>query len=286
MNNKEALQQLLRSKRAQGDPTELGLRRLTGRGRRSAGLSQAQMGQALYVSERTYALLERGEMSAPSAEFLDHVAQVLRMEERERAALYVYALGYEPPHPLDPDAGTHVLPAWQKAVQQVTAPSYVVDVAWNILACNDAFIRMFPQVPGTEPRLPDQNTMRWLLLHEDAREHHLVDWEKSWAGPVAAQLRTAVASHPNNQGLQRLDEEVNDDPVAGPVYRQHIAHVHPDGDVRRMRDAGTPPAPGSPGDRCCPRHAPSQLGTVTMCAAGPFASPGTRFFILVFEPTR
>jgi transcriptional regulator with XRE-family HTH domain len=289
LNNKEALQQLLRWKRSQIDPAELGWPRRTGRGRRSKGLSQAQVAQALYVSERTYAQLERGEMASPTAEFLDNVAKMLKMVERERTALYVFALGYEPPIPMDPMAGTNVAPAWRRAVSGVTGqPCYINDVAWNVLACNTEFVQMFPQKPGVKPRLPEKNLMRWMLLHEEAREHHLVDWESRWAGPVAAQLRTAVAAHPDNKDLQQLDVEVNDDPIAGPIYRQHIAYVHPDGDARPMRHAGFV-APGKGADQphedqCCERHAPSQSGIVTMCAAQPFGSPGARFFFLVFDP--
>lgn len=290
MNNKEALQQLLQWKRRQIDPVELGLPKRTGRGRRSPGISQAQVAQALFVSERTYAVLERGEMDAPKSEFLDSVARVLRMEERERTALYVYSLGYEPPIPMDPMAGTDVAPAWQRAVSHVTGqPCYINDVAWNVLAANDDFIAMFPQEHTTAPRLPEQNLMHWMLLREDAREHHLVDWEKRWAEPVAAQLRTAVAAHPANEDLQQLDQQVNDDPVVGPIYRNHnLAYVHPDGDTRIMRHAGytVPRDYADTRDRCCERHAPSQLGNVTMCAAQPFGSPGARFFLLVFEPTR
>ncbi|MFD7898928.1 helix-turn-helix domain-containing protein [Streptomyces sp. NPDC059743] len=288
MNNKEALQQLLRWKRGQINPVELGWPKRTGRGRRSTGLSQAQVAQALFVTERTYADLERGDMASPSTEFLDNVARALRMEERERTALYVYSLGYEPPIPMDPTAGTNVAPAWQLAVNRVSGqPCYINDVAWNVLAANDDFIRMFPQDPGTTPRLPEQNLIRWMLLREDAREHHLVDWEKRWAEPVAAQLRTAVAAHPENADLKQLDKEVNDDPVIGPIYRNHnIAYVHPDGDTRVMRHAGytAPQGCADRRDRCCEQHAPSQLGNVTMCAAQPFGSPGARFFFLVFEP--
>ncbi|CAM5268531.1 helix-turn-helix domain-containing protein [Streptomyces xanthochromogenes] len=290
MNNNQALQQLLQWKRGQIDPSEWGIPKRTGRGRRSAGLSQAQVAQALFVSERTYAALERGDMASPAREFLDAVAKILRMEERERTALYVYALGYEPPIPMDPLAGTNVAPAWQTAVNNVSGqPCYINDVAWNVLAANDDFVRMFPQVDAQTPRLPEQNLLRWMLLREDAREHHLVDWEKRWAAPVAAQLRTAVAAHPTNQDLQRLDKEVNEDPVAGPIYRNHnLAYVHPDGDTRVMRHAGYTAPDGCPDqrDRCCERHSPSQLGYVTMCAAQPFRSPGARFFFLVFEPER
>ncbi|MFI6341104.1 helix-turn-helix domain-containing protein [Streptomyces sp. NPDC050535] len=290
MSNREALQELLRLKRAQIDPVELGLPRRTGRGRRPKGLSQSQVADALELSERTYADLERGDMATPTAEFLDNVARVLRMEEPERSALYVYSLGHEPPVPMDPTAGTSVAPAWLQAVRNVSGqPSYVSDVAWNILGANDDFVRMFPQRPGAPPRLPERNLIRWMLLHEEAREHHLVDWETRWAKPVAAQLRTAVAAHPENRDIQQLDTEVNDDAVAGPIYRRHdLAYVHPDGDTRHMRHSGFVAQHGTDDrrDRCCERHAPSQLGTVTMCAAQPLGSPGARFLFLVFEPTR
>ncbi|MFF9458047.1 MmyB family transcriptional regulator [Streptomyces flaveolus] len=288
MNQKEALQRLLQWKRGEIDPVELGWPKRTGRGRRSRGLSQAQVAQALFVTEKTYAEFERGNTSQPSTEFLDNVAKVLNMAERERAALYVYAVGYEPPFPLDPMAGTNVDPAWQVAVNCVSGqPCYINDVAWNVLAANDDFKLMFPQPEGKSPELPERNLIRWMLLCEDAREHHLVDWDTRWAPQVAAQLRTAVAAHPCNADLLQLDKEVNDDPVAGPIYRDHsLAYIHPDGDARPMRHAGyvTPPGTEDHRSRCCDRHAPSQLGTVTMCAAQPFGSPGARFFLLPFMP--
>ncbi|MEE1931255.1 helix-turn-helix domain-containing protein [Streptomyces sp. TRM 70351] len=282
------MQQLLQRKRGQIDPAELGRPQRVGRGRRSRGLSQAQVAQALFVTERTYAEFERGKTSQPSTEFLDNVATVLRMNERERNVLYVYALGYEPPFPMDPCAGTNVAPAWQVAVDSVSGqPCYINDVAWNVLAANDDFKRMFPQSEGKAPELPERNLIRWMLLREDAREHHLVDWDTRWAPQVAAQLRTAVAAHSENEDLQLLDREVSEDPVAGPIYRDHsLAYIHPDGDARPMRHAGYVP-PRRREDRrtrCCERHAPSQLGTVTMCAAQPFGSPGARFFLLPFVP--
>ncbi|MGW0909607.1 MmyB family transcriptional regulator [Streptomyces sp. NPDC002853] len=288
MNNKEAQQHLLRRKREAIDPVELGWPQRAGRGRRAKGLSQVQVARALHVSERTYAALERGTIASPTPELLDSVARVLRMEDRERSALYAYALGHEPPTSMDPAAGTDVPSAWRKAVRKVTGqPCYINDIAWNILAANDDFIHMFPQEPGKPPRLPEQNLMRWMLLREEAREHHLVDWEKRWAEPVAAKLRTTVAAHPQNENLRLLAQEVSDDPVAGPIYHnRNIAYVQPDGDERPMRHAGftAPEGAADLRDPCCDRHTPSQLGNVTMCTAQPDASPGARFFFLVFEP--
>ncbi|WP_328980560.1 helix-turn-helix domain-containing protein [Streptomyces canus] len=271
MDRKEALRELLYHRRRQIDPTEIGWPPKSGRGRRTQGLSQAQVAQLLYKTERWYAQLERGEMRSPSPQMLDKVAEVLRMEPHERTTLYLYALGYEPPTPSDPKAGTMVGEAWELAVHTVAGhPASISDLAWNVLACNDEFVRMFPRPPGEEPALPERNLMRWMLLTPEARERHLVGWEQHWAPFVAAQLRAALAAYPDNPDLQELDREADQDPVAGPIYRQHsVAHVHPDGDTRPMRHFG--------------RGAP-QLGKVTVCAAEPYSSPGARLHILLFEP--
>ncbi|QEU96735.1 helix-turn-helix domain-containing protein [Streptomyces kanamyceticus] len=287
MDNKAALRQLLKWKREELNPADLGWPPRSGRGRRVPGLSQAQVAQLLYVSERTYRLLERGEMASPSAEFLDRVAEVLRLKERERIALYVYALGHEPPHPQDPLAGKTVPHAWHEAVGRVEGqPCYVNDVAWNVVAYNDDFVRMFPRTPHAEPAIPERNLMRYMLLNETAREHHLVNWGTEWAVPLTAQLRNAVAQHPENADLQALDKEVAADPVSGPIYRaNHVAYVHPNGDTRRMRYPWAGPPQEERGvSRCCRDHEPSHEGDVTMCAATPLGSPGARFFLLVFKP--
>ncbi|MGW1183355.1 MmyB family transcriptional regulator [Streptomyces drozdowiczii] len=284
MDSKAALRQLLRWKRRQLDPRNLGWPPRSGRGRRAPGLSQAQVAQLLYVSERTYAQLERGEMTNPAPEFLDRVSEVLQLAEQERVALYVYSVGHEPPRPQDPFAGTAVSSSWEEAIRALAGnPCYINDVAWNILFCNDDFVRMFPRNQGAEPRVPERNIMRYMLLREYTRECHMLDWVEKWAIPLTAQLRTAVASHPGNMDLQELDREADRDPVVGPIYRgHHEAYVHPDGDRRRMRYSGY----GSPEQltQCCNLHAPSRVGEIAVCSATPLASPGARFTMLVFTP--
>lgn len=251
-------------------------------------MTQSQVAQKISWSERTYADLERGLIETPTTELLDDVAEVLLMTEDERTSLYVFALGHVPAFPMDPSAGLSVAPSWLPAVERVTGqPCYINDAAWNLVAANDDFIRMFPREPGSPVRLPEQNLMRWMLLRPEAREHHLVDWEERWAPPVAAQLRIAVAAQPDNPILRQLHEDTNADPVAGRIYREvTLSQRHPDGDARPVRyysDASSS-APDTL-DRCCDRHSLSQLGTMTMCSAQPFGSPGARFFLLVFNPT-
>ncbi|WP_409235716.1 hypothetical protein [Streptomyces sp. PA5.6] len=95
--------------------------------------------------------------------------------------------------------------AWGEDVRCVVGnASYVNDVAWNVVAYNTEFVRMFPRASHVGPAIPDRNLMRYMLL----------------------------------------DEEVSADPVAGPIYRaKHVAYVHPNGDTRRMRFPYSGPAP-------------------------------------------
>ncbi|MFJ5220164.1 transcriptional regulator [Streptomyces sp. NPDC088354] len=220
-------------------------------------------------TERWYAQLERGDLE-PTSDMLDKVAGVLQMSEQERTAMYIFALGYEPPVPLDPAAGCSINSSWAKVVHSITGHAcYIHDVGWNLLAANDLFVRMFPREPGKPARAP-RNLMEWMLLDPRAREDHLIDWPTRWAPQVAAQLRAAVAAHPENETLRLLDKQVHADAVAGPIYRRcDLAYVHADGDTRPMRHWAYPEP---------------QSGQVTMCVAEPFSSPGVRFFILMFDP--
>lgn len=60
--------------------------------------------------------------------------------------------------------------------------------------------------------------MRYTLLDEAAREHHLVNRETEWAVPLTAPLRN--------------------------TYRaRHVAYVHPNGDTYRMRFPVPAPPP-------------------------------------------
>jgi hypothetical protein len=67
--------------------------------------------------------------------------------------------------------------------------------------------------------------------------------------------------------LRQLDKEVRADPVAGPIYSNpELASIAPDGVVREFHH---------------PLHGP---GIAKLVASAPFASPGARAIIVIFEP--
>ncbi|MEU8652498.1 helix-turn-helix domain-containing protein [Streptomyces sp. NPDC048737] len=223
------LTSLLRYRRTQIDPADVGLTHRGGRGRKAVGLSQAQVAQLLFRTERWYGQFERGGVSAPHPDLLEDVARVLHMSEHERAALYLYALGQDPP---DRPAGTpreetaqdvrEDMP-WLGLLDDVSPhPVAVTDVAWNVIAHNRRFEAFHDAVGGPErnPATPDGfNLLRWQLLDERARDVQLLDWETGWARTAAARLRYSLARHPNNRCLREIEEDVLADPRANALYR-------------------------------------------------------------------
>ncbi|GAA4889753.1 helix-turn-helix domain-containing protein [Streptomyces coeruleoprunus] len=257
--DKVALRFLLRERRALITPESHGLSRPTRQGRRAPGLSQAQIDQLLHRAPDTYGRLESGRYPNPPVDLLQDVARLLGMNEQEWIALWRYALGQDPPHPLNSASGEEVPGVWQEALAGISHMAYVNDRSWNLLAHNVHFAAMFPG-----RRVPT-NTMRWMAVEPEARKV-LCNWETAWAPLVLPQLRAALAADPDDQTLAQIEKEVLADPVASRVYESASAYIHPDGDERPLN------------------HAELGPGWVTMCAAEPMAAPGARMIILVFHP--
>ncbi|MFD7615814.1 helix-turn-helix domain-containing protein [Streptomyces sp. NPDC059802] len=255
--HKKSLKQFLYERRARIEPESVGLARPTGSGRRAVGLAQQQVDALLGLPIHTCNRLENGKNPNPAPELLRAVAELYRLDEHEWIMLYRYAREQEPPAPLYPDSGYRVPSAWQAAVDGIQHMAYVSDAAWNVLACNSRWASMFPsgQIP--------ENTLRWMCLSAEARTV-LTNWESAWAPRVLPQLRAALAAR-RDPTLQRLEDDVIADPVAGPLYEARGVTIHPDGDERPLN------------------HAVHGPGWVTMCSATPESSPGARLMILLFS---
>lgn len=257
--NKKALKALLRERRALADPSDYGMTRPTGQGRRAPGLSQHQVDQLVGRTLGTYHRLESGTYTNPPADLLRDIARLFALNEQEWVSLCRYARREDPPGPLYPTSGHAVPGVWQEAVDGITHMAYVTDASWDLLAHNTAFAALFPD--GQLPR----NTMRWMLLDPEARRI-LTDWPNAWAPLVMPQLQAALAARPEDETLQQIEKEVLADTVAGPLYEASSrGSIHPDGDERPLE------------------HAVDGPGWVTMCAAQPMTAPGARLIVLVFH---
>ncbi|MET9436924.1 helix-turn-helix domain-containing protein [Streptomyces sp. NPDC006551] len=258
--NKKALQNLLRERRDLIDPEALGLtRRKAGSGRRAPGLSQQQIDELTNRAQGTYNRLETGAMSNPTIGYLEQVARLLGLNEQEWVALCRYSGIGDPPGPLNQASGLEVPGVWKEAVEGIGHMAYVTDASWNLVTYNQQWVDLFPG-----RRIP-RNTMRWMLLDQDARIT-LTDWKTAWAPLVLPQLRAGLALRPNDETLRQIEKEVRADPDLGPLWANPGAHMHPDGDERPLN------------------HALEGPGYVTMCAAQPLTAPGARLIILLWHP--
>ncbi|WP_308406858.1 MmyB family transcriptional regulator [Streptomyces sudanensis] len=233
--DKVALRHLLRERRALIAPESHGLSRPSRQGRRAPGLSQAQVDHLLHRAPDTYGRLESGRYPNPPVDLLEGVARLLGMNEQEWVALWRYALGQDPPGPLDARSGEVVPGVWRSALDGISHMAYVSDRSWNLLAYNGAFAALFPG-----RRVPS-NVMRWMAVEPEARSV-LRHWETWWAPLVLPQLRAAIAADPEDPTLRGIEKEVLDDPVAAGVYGSASAYVHPQGATGRCATRCTGPA--------------------------------------------
>ncbi|MER5985646.1 XRE family transcriptional regulator [Streptomyces sp. NPDC001787] len=228
-------------------------------GPKTKGLTQVDIDTLTNRAERTYNRLVHGLLANPKEAYLAAVAEILQLSVDEYTLLCIYALGHKPVQQLEPVIDLAARDLWQAACDGQREMMYVTDLAWNLLVHNQPFADLF--VGGLAPR----NTARWMLLADEARTT-LVDWESTWAPAVSAQVQAALAEHPINDVLRRLEDDVRADPQAGPIYSGCTeASIAPDGAVRRMLH---------------PLRGP---GTARMVAASPYASPGARMIIVMFE---
>ncbi|MFJ2958422.1 helix-turn-helix transcriptional regulator [Streptomyces sp. NBC_00669] len=261
MNDRQAMRNLLARARARQDPAALGLApRAEPRGRKVEGLTHEHMTRLLGWPEHKYGYVERGRLAVIDTEILEPIARILCLTEQEWESLVLYATGTPPAFPLDPQVGRSVPRPWRRVLAGSRDIAYVSDAAWDLVAYNSAFARLFTPhgVPG--------NVMRWMLLAPAARVT-LADWANSWLPLLVPQLRAAATARPNDKTLQRLIADIRRDPVVGPCYDA------PTTEYLQPRAEGARPL----------LHPELGPGWATMCAAGPFGVPGGRLMFVLFD---
>jgi transcriptional regulator with XRE-family HTH domain len=156
------LTDFLRTRRAQVTPEDVGLA-ANGR-RRTPGLRREEVAQLAGVGLSWYTWLEQGRDIKPSAQVLNALARVLRLDTAERAHLFHLA---RVELPLPATAYTREAPPELAAI--VTAlepnPAYLIGPRTDVLAWNAGATAML----GDPTRAPDgrQNLLWWLFTSAD-----------------------------------------------------------------------------------------------------------------------
>ncbi|MFB6841043.1 XRE family transcriptional regulator [Streptomyces sp. NPDC056361] len=263
-NDRGRLKAMLQTRRAAIDPVTMGFpQRMPGPGRRATGLSQEQMDVLLTRTQGTYNRFENSQLASPGTDLLTAVARTLRLDEQEWAFLWRITRRENPPYPLHSSSGMAIAGVWQRVIDQVDGTlAYISDVEFNVIASNEDFRRLFPRGQGPA------NIMRWMLLDPEARSDVLVDWETRWLPVMMPTLKHSVELRPDNGGLTRLEHDVLDDPVAGPLYRDHASA----------------PTPFYDGSELPLRHAVHGPGWLTTCLAQPVTAPGALINFSIYMP--
>ena len=172
-------------------------------------LSQLDLSLQSGVSQRHLSFVETGR-SHPSRQLLLHLARVLEVPLRDRNAL-LQAGGFAGVYPQSGWEDAELQPA-REAIEFLLRrhepyPAVVLDRHWNLVQANRAaghLIARFSTPGGLEAA--DGNAMR-LIVHPDGLRSCIVDWAEV-GGHMADRISREAASYPDDEGLQRLAEEL------------------------------------------------------------------------------
>ena len=237
----------LRARRAALRPEDVGLPQGVNH-RRTPGLRREELAQLAGISVSWYTRLEQGKDVQPSAKAVARVAQALQLTAAERE--YLLALARRDPVGVQPAATEPVSVTLRDVVEaQGDNPAYLIDARLNLLAWNQAAIRVFGFAEDLAAAPEEERNLLWLVFTNDARTW-LVDRERH-AKLLLAQFRDASRHQVNEpwfgRFVQRLQqrspefarwwsqydvervqesEKVVDHPTVGPLtLRQTVLQV-------------------------------------------------------------
>ncbi|WP_282206211.1 helix-turn-helix transcriptional regulator [Kitasatospora fiedleri] len=207
------LGEFLRQRRGRIRPSDVGLPEL-GRRRRVPGLRREEVAQLAGVSVDYYVRLEQGRGGGVSAEVLDAVARVLRLDGTERGHLHALA---HPPRGSSRRPPRQVRPGLRLVLDALATPAFVLgrcmDVpAWNAPA--DAVLGFSELPPG------ERNMARHAFLTEAGGRLYR-DFERV-AAETVAHLRLDAARYPDDPDLAALLAELTaGSPLFAELWARH-----------------------------------------------------------------
>jgi transcriptional regulator with XRE-family HTH domain len=230
------LHDFLRAARARLEPGDIGC--AAAPNRRGGGLRQADVAAALAVSGRWYNALENGSGQAvASPGMLDRLAAVLRLTEAERLRLYLLAAGHEPASPAaqapEPDPGSLAALERLVALAGPDLPAMVCDVAWHMLAWNDALSGRVLD-PGALPAA-DRNLILWLFTPAAAESVGEIGAVRA---EEVSRVQLALARYPADPRLGQLTARLRQIPAARRLWDGQHAPGPISVSPRRIRPPG------------------------------------------------
>jgi len=227
------LHQFLTAARARLRPEDLGIR--PAGNRRGAGLHQSDLADALVVSDRWYNGFENG--ARPPSRYdalVSRLGHLLRLTQAERIYLHLLATGHEPAldGPDNAADGLAVGPVLEQllALLGPSLPAIACDIAWNVIAWNQA---MTDHLAGDATVRPGQsNVITWLFT--DDAERIIADLGHAREAEIGNVL-LALARHPGDRRLRRLAAQLQEIPAARRLWDRQRIPDDPVISTRRVR---------------------------------------------------
>jgi transcriptional regulator with XRE-family HTH domain len=205
VNERGALGEFLRNRRARIGPTQVGLPAGTGR-RQTPGLRREELAALAGVSVDYYIRLEQGRDTKPGAAILDALASALCLDDDERAHLHSLARNAASRTPARRPRATTARPGLLQLLETVRpTPAYVLDPTSNILAANPEGSQLMAGIDAWPQAR--RNLIRYVFTHPAAR-HVFVSWRRM-AEDCVAHLRTVGAGDPGSPELAALVTELS-----------------------------------------------------------------------------
>jgi transcriptional regulator with XRE-family HTH domain len=168
---RKELSTFLKQHRDRITPEAIGLPQ--GTRRRAPGLRREEVAQLAGVGVTWYTWLEQGRDIRVSAQVLDSIARVLRLNGVERT--YLFELVRDELPPLQVESTTQVNPTLQLVLDnQRFCPAYVMGWRWDVLAWNQLACLVlidFEKLPA-----PERNII-WLMFMNDGFRSRQANWE-------------------------------------------------------------------------------------------------------------
>jgi transcriptional regulator with XRE-family HTH domain len=201
----------LRSRRVRRLPESVGLP--PGTGRRTPGLRREELALLAGVSVDYYNRLEQGRARHPSSSVLDAVADVLALDDAERA--HLFALAELEAAPRRGGSGPdRVRPPVQHLVDGWPTPAWVINHRLDVLAWNPSAAELLTDWSALP--VAERNLLRFVLFDPVARTLY-GDWPAAVADFVG-KLRGAAARRPDDRRISGLVTELS---ARSPEFRTH-----------------------------------------------------------------
>lgn len=172
--------------------------------RRAAGLRREELAQLAALSVDYITRLEQGRATSPSPPVLASLARALRLSADERT--YLYRLAGQP-EPGPGQISSHVPPGLRRLLDRLDgAPLCVHDAAWNLIEWNRPWAALLGDpsaLRGRERNIPWRH-----FTGRHGRARPTPAQRAEFEAAIVADLRTATARYPADQGLRSLIKDL------------------------------------------------------------------------------